>query len=241
MNLIIDIGNTRTKIALFSTRDLMFNLSLDELKPENVVMLKEEHPALQKCILSSTKNYTEEFRLFLKENFETFIELDHHIALPIENLYETKETLGKDRMAACVGANELFPNENLLIIDAGTAITFDFVGEQNQYLGGNISPGLEMRFKALNSYTDKLPLLDVQDEFELIGKNTNDAIRAGVQNGILFETEQYIETFNKKFENLRIIITGGDAKFFDKFLKNSIFVHFNLTLIGLNRILEFNS
>jgi len=178
---------------------------------------------------------------FLTQEFEFFIELDHHTDLPIENVYESPETLGKDRLAAAVGANELFPDQNILVIDAGTAITFDLVSERNQFVGGNISPGLEMRFKALNHFTGKLPWVRPSDEFEFIGKNTTDAIRAGVQNGMIYEIGQTIERFNRNYQNLQIIMTGGDSNFFDKKLNYSIFVHFNLTLIGLNRILEHNA
>ena len=177
----------------------------------------------------------------MSEGFDRFVELDHLTELPIENLYETPETLGKDRIAAAVGANELFPDQNLLIIDAGTAITYDLVSEKNQFIGGNISPGLEMRFKALNHFTGKLPLVNYSDDFETVGRNTIDAIRAGVQNGILFEIAQTIDLFNRNYQNLHIIMTGGDSYFFDKKLNYSIFVNFNLTLIGLNRILEHNA
>ena len=204
-------------------------------------MLKNEHIQLDQAILSSVKPVDEELIRFLSQNFQLFIELDHHTPLPIENLYETPETLGKDRIAAAVGANELFPGQNILIIDAGTAITYDVVSEKNEFLGGNISPGLQMRFKALNQFTGKLPLINYSDEFQLIGRNTEEAIRAGVQNGILYEIERTIETFNRNYENLQIVMTGGDSIFFDKKLNYSIFVHFNLTLIGLNRILEHNA
>jgi type III pantothenate kinase len=230
INLVIDIGNSRTKIALFNQYDLMFNVAIDHLKVEHLRMLKEEHPQLTKAILSS-----------VKPQFKFFMELDHKTELPIENLYETQETLGKDRLAAAVGANELFPDQNLLVIDAGTAITYDLVSEKNQFIGGNISPGLEMRFKALNHFTGKLPLISVSDEFDFIGKNTSDAIRAGVQNGMLYEIDRTIDIFNRYYQNLQIIMTGGDSNFFDKKLNYSIFVHFNLTLIGLNRILEHNA
>lgn len=219
----------------------MFNVPLDHLTANHVQMLKNEHPQLNKVILSSVKPYADDLKRVLSEEFDQFIELDHQTGLPIENLYETPETLGKDRIAAAVGANELFPDQNLLVIDAGTAITYDLVSEKNQFIGGNISPGLEMRFKALNHYTGKLPLVNYSVDFEPIGKNTNDAIRAGVQNGILYEMEQNIDFFNKNYRNLYIIMTGGDSTFFDKKLNYSIFVHFNLTLIGLNRILEHNA
>jgi type III pantothenate kinase len=241
INLVIDIGNSRTKIALFNQHDLMFNVPIDHLTSNHVMMLKEEHPQLKKAILSTVKPYNEELKRILSEGFDQFIELDHQTELPIENLYETPETLGKDRIAAAVGANELFPDQNLLVIDAGTAITYDLVSAKNQFIGGNISPGMEMRFKALNHYTGKLPLINFCDDFVPIGRNTTDAIRAGVQNGILYEMEQNIAFFNKNYQNLHIVMTGGDSNFFDKKLNYSIFVHFNLTLIGLNRILEHNA
>lgn len=241
INLVIDIGNSRTKIALFNQNDLMFNVPIDHLTVDHLEMLKDEHPQLNKVILSSVKPNDEELISFLNENFDFFLELDNQTELPIENLYETPETLGRDRLAAAIGANELFPDQNLLVIDAGTAITYDLVSEKNQFIGGNISPGLEMRFKALNHFTGKLPLIGYSDEFQPIGKNTIDAIRAGVQNGILYEMEQTIDLFNRNYQNLHIIMTGGDSNFFDKKLNYSIFVHFNLTLIGLNRILEYNA
>ena len=241
LNLVIDIGNSRTKIALFNEHDLMFNVPIEHLTVNHVKMLKYEHPQLNRVILSSVKPYDEQLKRMLGEEFEQFLELDHLTDLPIENLYQTPETLGKDRLAAAIGANELFPDQNLLVIDAGTAITYDLVSEKNQFIGGNISPGLEMRFKALNHFTGKLPLVTYSDDFEPVGRNTTDAIRAGVQNGILYEMAQNMDFFNRNYQNLHIIMTGGDSIFFDKKLNYSIFVHFNLTLIGLNRILEHNA
>lgn len=219
----------------------MFNVQIGQLTVNHLKMLKEEHPRLNQAILSSVKPVDAELLHYLSENFDFFIELDHQTELPIENLYETPETLGKDRLAAAVGANELFPNQNILVIDAGTAITYDLVSEKNQFVGGNISPGLQMRYKALNHFTGKLPLVSYSDEVQLIGKNTTDAIRAGVQNGIIYEIDRTIELFNTNYQNLQLVMTGGDSIFFDKKLNYSIFVHFNLTLIGLNRILEYNA
>jgi type III pantothenate kinase len=219
----------------------MFSVPVEQLTVNHLSMLKYEHVQLNQAILSSVKAVDPELIGFLSTNFDRFIELDHHTSLPIENHYQTPETLGKDRIAAAVGANDLFPNQNILVIDAGTAITYDLISEKNEFLGGNISPGLQMRFKALNQFTGKLPLVDYSDEFQLIGTNTEQAIRAGVENGILYEIEGTIESFNRNYENLQIVMTGGDSIFFDKKLNYSIFVHFNLTLIGLNRILEHNA
>ena len=241
INLVIDIGNSRTKIALFNQCDLMFSVPLDRFTTDHIQLLKDEHPQLKKAILSTVRPKDAEMTQFLNRNFELFMELDHRTQVPITNLYETPETLGKDRLAAAIGANELFPNQNLLIIDAGTAITYDIVTAQNEFLGGNISPGLEMRFKALHHFTGKLPLVKSSTNFQRIGKNTNDAILAGVQSGILYEVEQNIDYFSQKFTDLQVVMTGGDANFFDTNLKYPIFVHVNLTLIGLNRILEHNA
>ncbi len=240
MNLVIDIGNTRTKIAIFESKEIIFNSILDDFNLKEIKSIFEKYPNLKNGIVSSVKDYPTQIKDFVKKSLDHFIELDHTTRIPLKNRYQTPETLGKDRIAAAVGANQLFPNRNLLVIDAGTAITLDFVSEKNEYLGGNISPGIETRFKALNQFTGKLPLICPEDEFDKIGTNTESAIRAGVQLGILFEVEQYMEYFNKLYQNLQIIITGGDSKFFDKKLKKTIFVNFNLNLFGLNRILEYN-
>ncbi len=240
MNLIIDIGNSRIKVSVFNRGDVIFTIPLEEISPENIQMLKNEHPSLNQAILSTVRDIPSELENYLAANFDTFIELDAETPLPIENLYQTKDTLGKDRIAAVVGAFDLYPNTNVLVIDAGTAITFDIINEQGQYLGGNISPGLEMRFKALNKFTGRLPLVGKNDFDNLYGRTTEEAILAGVQHGIVFETDKAIETFKEFYNNLKVIITGGDAIFFDKKLKNSFFVHFNLTALGLNRILEHN-
>jgi len=241
INLVIDIGNSRSKLALFNQHDLMFSVPVEHLNVDHLKMLKDEHVQMNKAILSSTKEVDAELLEFLSNNFEQFIELDRHTPIPIANLYETPETLGKDRIASAVGGNELFPNQNILVIDAGTAITYDFVSAENQYLGGNISPGLQMRFKALHQFTDKLPLVDASAYFSEIGKNTNEAIRGGVQNGILFEIEKAIDLFSEKYNELQVILTGGDSAFLSQLLNMNVVVHLNLTLIGLNRILEFNS
>ncbi|MFW5755065.1 MAG: type III pantothenate kinase [Tangfeifania sp.] len=240
MNLVIDIGNSRIKLSVFNRGDVLFTIPLDEISPENIQMLKNEHPSLDQAILSTVKDISPELKNYLASNFSTFIELDAETPLPIENHYQTKKTLGKDRIAAVVGAFDLYPNTNILVIDAGTAITFDILNDKGQYLGGNISPGLEMRFKALNKFTGRLPLVKKNDFNNLYGRSTEEAIRAGVQHGIVFETDKAIDTFKEFYNNLKVIITGGDANFFDKKLKNSFFVHFNLTALGLNRILEHN-
>ena len=240
MNLVIDIGNTRTKVAVFHRGEVLITIPFDHIEVSHIELLKREYEELNKVIVSSVKDYPEELRAYLQTGFETFIELDATTPLPIENCYQTKETLGKDRIAAVVGAYDLYPDTNILVIDAGTAITYDILTAEGKYLGGNISPGLEMRFKALNHFTGKLPKVEQADQNKLFGTSTDEAIRAGVQNGTVYEADTTISAFKEFYNNLKVIITGGDAEFFDNKLKNSFFVHFNLTSLGLNRILEHN-
>ncbi len=240
MNLVIDIGNTRTKFSVFNRGEVLITVPVNEFLPKHIDVLQNDYPELQNVILSAVKNYSPELNSILQNKFQRFIELDSNTLLPIENFYKTPETLGKDRIAAVVGGFDLYPDTNLLIIDAGTAITYDILNAKGQYLGGNISPGMEMRYKALHQFTGKLPLITHQKFDKLFGTTTEDAIRAGVQHGVVFEIDKAIDTFKDFYTNLKVIITGGDADFFDKKLKNSFFVNFNLIAMGLNRILEYN-
>ncbi len=240
MNLTIDIGNTRSKIAIFKQNEIIEALTEEEL---SVPVLKDillKNPEINSVILSSVKDVDPEVIALLKSKSHYFIDLNKDTLIPIDNLYKTKSTLGKDRLAAIIGANNIFPDTSVLVIDMGTAITFDFINNKNQYLGGTISPGMEMRFKALNQFTGKLPLLNKKEDYNITAETTEDAIISGVQNGIIFETDSYINKLKERYEDLKVILTGGDAIFFDKKLKNAIFVNLNLNFIGLNRILEYN-
>ncbi len=240
MNLIIDIGNTRCKLAVFENDEIIFQNAVPELTVSDIEKLKQQFPWLSKAILASVRDYQASVHEFLQKKFDLFIQLDHQIPVPIKNLYKSPETLGYDRLAVAIGATEICPGKNLLIIDAGTAITYEFVSENNEYLGGNISPGLKSRFQALHDYTGKLPLVNQNENYYSIGHNTESAIRTGVQMGLLFEVEKYIEFFKSKYHDITVFITGGDAIFFEKNIKSSIFVDFNLILKGLNEILKFN-
>ena len=240
MNLIIDIGNTRTKFSVFNHGEEMISVPVDELTTGHIELLLQEYPQIDKAILAAVKPYPDELKFFLRKNTDHFIELDENTLLPFENLYISKGTLGRDRIAAVAGASYIYPGKNILVIDAGTAITYDIITADNQYLGGNISPGIDMRFKALHHFTGKLPLVGKKETAKLYGQTTEEAIRTGVQHGIVSEADNTIQAFKEFYQNLYVIITGGDANFFDKKLKNSFFVHFNLIAIGLNRILEYN-
>jgi type III pantothenate kinase len=240
MNLVIDIGNTKTKLSIFKNGEIVYFSALEKINTGHILNLQRKFPGLDKAIISSVKKYSNEIKDYLKKKFRLFIELNAGTPLPLENCYQSKDTLGNDRIAAAVGAYTLFPGKNVLVIDAGTAITYDIVNDKKQYLGGNISPGIEMRYKALQHYTDNLPLVTKKKFDDLFGRTTEEAIRAGVQHGVAFEADKTIDSFKEFYKNLEVIITGGDANFFVMKLKNSFFVDFNLIAIGLNSIIEYN-
>lgn len=239
-NLIVDVGNTRTKVAVFEQNEPQAVFATTELVRSEIDELKYEFPQLNRAIVSSTKGVQPQLVTLLSEEFGYAIELDHTTPLPITNAYETPQTLGKDRLASVVGANFKFPDENVLVIDFGTAITYDLIDRQATYQGGYITPGLRMRFQALNHFTQLLPLLDPEKPQAYLGVNTSQAIRGGIQIGLEGEVIQMVTTFQQRFENLRIILTGGDANYFESLLKNYNFATLETTLLGLNRILEYN-
>ena len=241
LNLVIDIGNSQTKVAVFDAGEIVQITCMESLSPARLGDLKRDYPALNQAILSTVAEVDTELLKELRKDYEYFIEFNHQTAVPIVNLYKSKETLGLDRLAAAVGGIFLFPDKELLVIDAGTAITFDLVDKNHHFLGGNISPGLKMRFSALHEFTRKLPEIEQADLWPTIGKTTEEAIRAGVQNGMIFEIDGMIDHVRKDWPECQVILTGGDLFFFDKKLKNTIFVKFEITLIGLNRILEYNA
>ena len=240
MNLVIDQGNTRTKAGIFKGNKLIADLQLEQLEKKDITEFLDKHHGIRFSILSSVIDTNNLLKELLIERAEYFLELEPHTPLPVKNCYKSPETLGKDRIAAVAGANNIYPGENVLVIDVGTAITFDLINNKGEYLGGNISPGVNIRFKALNDYTTKLPLLSVRDNYDLIAIDTESAIISGVMNGVLFEIQSYIEELKKKYNSLKIILTGGDSFLFDKKLKSTIFVNSNLVLSGLNYILNYN-
>jgi pantothenate kinase, type III len=239
MNLIIDQGNSAVKIAIFEQNKLLLVERYPLLTAEIVSDFLNRF-SVKAIILCTVISIDQQTKQYLQNLPVYFTELTHHTPLPIKNGYETPETLGKDRIAAAVGANWLLPNTNLLIIDAGTAITYDLVSSENTFLGGTISPGAKIRFRALHEFTGKLPLVEEKATDLLFGKNTIEAIMVGVMQGIEFEIEGYITLFMQKYPNLSVFLTGRGSIPFVATLKNPIFVELNLVLIGLNRILTYN-
>ena len=231
LKLTIDEGNTIAKVALFEEEKLLQKIS--EVDFEAVLKYAKD---ADRVILSSVKSKSE----YLDLSHSHFINLNSNTPLPIENRYSSPKTLGKDRIALSVGAHHLFPNEDVLILDMGTCLTYDFINADGQYLGGGISPGLSMRFKALYHFTDGLPMVIPKNSPSLIGDTTDTAILSGVINGISSEIDGIIQRYTIKYPNINVIITGGDANFFDKGLKNAIFASSDLLMIGLNKILDYN-
>lgn len=239
MNLIIDIGNTLTKLALFENKDMCGYAVYEGCETEPIVDFCEKNKEITHCILSAVKEYPEAISDFLRNNYTTIF-FDSVTRLPIINGYETPLTLGKDRIAAAVGALNGFKNCDVLSIDAGTAITYDFIDASGTYLGGGISPGIRMRFKALHTFTGKLPLIEMDEDAPLIGSNTRHSIASGVLNGTIAEVEGIIDRYQAIYPDIKIILTGGDHNYFDKRLKVKTFAAPNLVLEGLNLILNFN-
>ena len=239
MNLCIDCGNSSTKAAVFNRNQLIETLVYVDFGLTEIEVLFEKFP-IKNCILSSVVKNNENIIQELTRKSQYFIELTSKTTLPIKNLYETPDTLGKDRIAAVAGAAFLKPDTDLLVIDAGTAITYDFINSENEYNGGNIAPGLSMRLQAMHEFTSKLPLVEAETESPFLGTNTKSAILAGAFQGIIFEMDGYINSLKIKYPQLSTFLTGGSTFYFANKLKNTIFAEKNLVLIGLNRILEYN-
>lgn len=239
MNLIIDIGNTLVKIAVYNNDKEVYFEHFKNITEDDVNHICSKYNP-GKAILSNVGNVPANVLTFLQK-MPFFIQLDNKTKLPIKNNYGSPETLGYDRIAAVVGACILFPNKNVLVIDSGTAITYDIITKQLEYMGGAISPGLQLRYNALHNFTAKLPQLEKEDNIKFVGKTTSECIHSGVVNGITGEMNHFIEEISSIYDDCQIVLTGGDSIFFANKLKNSIFVNLKLSIIGLNRILEFNA
>ncbi|MFN0727939.1 type III pantothenate kinase [Polaribacter gochangensis] len=240
MNLIIDVGNTRIKAAVFENDTLLevviFKTN-DLLKKVDFLINKY---TIDKGIISSVKNISTNQLNQLHKKL-SFLVLDASTKVPFKNLYKTPKTLGVDRIALVANAVRKFHKKNVLIIDAGTCITYDFVSASKEYLGGAISLGIEMRYKALHNYTSKLPLLEKNVPANFIGNTTEESIHSGVVNGVIREINGVIEQYERENTFLTLVLTGGDTYFLAKQLKSSIFANPNFVLEGLNTILIYNN
>ena len=236
MNLAIDIGNTQIKLGLFDKDELT-----EVFSPKDGIEQILSNKKIKHAIISKT-GANDEIEYWLREKKIKALVLSSELKLPLEILYKTPLTLGADRIAGSVAASALFEGQHVLKVDFGTCITYDFVNNKHQFLGGAISPGMIMRFKALHNYTAKLPLVDPMQylNYDLTGSDTATSILSGVVNGIKEEVQGIIKDYDQRFGNLQVVATGGDAGFFVTLLKNEIFARPYLVLEGLNRILNYN-
>jgi len=241
MNLIIDVGNTFVKLAVFNN-DILQHKKKCSIKEFlfNFEKISIKFPKINKAIVSSVGNFSEDELSVIKNKYKVFI-LSQKDKVPYVNKYETPETLGVDRMALVSAAAFQFPDKNVLIIDAGSCITYDFLNSENEYLGGAISPGIQMRYKSIHSFTENLPLLEPNFPLNFVGDSTENSIHSGVIHGILNEIDGFIDLYKEKNKELTIILTGGDAHFLLDSLKNDIFANSNFLLEGLNYILKHNN
>jgi len=240
MNLIVDIGNSRVKIAVMEDDDVLGLRAFSSLAEADLFGLLDEYPAVGRCIVSSTGIGAGSIAESLRGRGLKVLEMSPSTPVPIGNAYGTPETLGCDRLAAAVGAVALTGGGNCVIVDFGTAITIDLV-TGGVFRGGSISPGVRMRFRALHDYTSRLPECSPTYSDAAFGRSTREAVEQGVMQGIRYEIEGHISRLTEKNGNLSVIFTGGDAKFFVKRIKNTIFANRELVICGLNRILEYNA
>ncbi len=237
-NLIIDIGNSFVKAAFFDDKELLSVEVYENFTEESIKNLLDSCK-INAVILSSVKKNNVNIIPVLSDDC-FFVNLDYKTPIPIKNYYKTPETLGMDRLAAVVGASAFIPGKNVLVIDAGTCITYDLITYDKKYIGGSISPGLNMRFKALHNFTGKLPLLEITEIDYFCGTTTKESILAGVINGALAEVDESINRYKELYSGLKVVFCGGDLFFFDKKLKNRIFAFEKIVLYGLNEILKYN-
>lgn len=234
MLLAIDIGNTKIKAAVFEGAVLLEKFVFDKnAAPKKIENIFGRYPKIEQSILSSVGK-DESGLLSQLEKRSKLATISHNSVFPFHNKYATPATLGIDRMVLSAGAVLQYPGKNRLVIDAGTCITYDFTDSNDNYLGGAISPGLQLRYSAMHNFTAKLPLLYPEMPDEYIGNSTASSMHSGVVNGMLHELEGFVEQYNQQYQELTIILTGGDADFLAKRLKNTIFANSNFLLESLN-------
>lgn len=239
MILTVDIGNTRIKAAVFEGGIFLerFVFVKNELQ-KNIENILKKYEKISDLVIASVGDVEKESFLAFKNEMTLHL-ISHSDAFPFINTYETPHTLGIDRMVLAAGATLQFPGQNRLVIDAGTCVTYDFIDENDRYLGGAISAGLRLRYEALHNFTSKLPLLTLESPAHFIGKSTSASIHSGVVNGLVYEIDGFIDEYKTLYPNFIIILTGGDTDFLAKRLKNTIFANSNFLLESLNQTFQY--
>lgn len=238
MNFVVDFGNTRIKAAIFDGSELQHVYVFNST--QGLIEGLKEIPEYTNCLVASVTNQHNEFLKALPKNKQVIL-FSATTPIPLKNLYKSAATLGSDRIAASIGAFSFYPNQNVLTIDAGTCLKYNFVTSQNEYLGGAISPGLTMRLKAMKEFTHALPLIEIDKTYvDLIGTNTKDSLLSGALIGAVAEVDGIISKYLLNYANLQVVLTGGDADYLGKQLKNRLFANQNILLYGLNTILNYN-
>ncbi|HEX9151193.1 MAG TPA: type III pantothenate kinase [Flavobacterium sp.] len=239
MILTVDVGNTRIKAAVFEGNILVENFVFVENELQKKIQnILKKYKKVADLVVSSVGDVEKQSFLGFENDLKIHF-ISHEDPFPFVNCYATPKTLGIDRMVLAAGATLQFPNQNRLVIDAGTCVTFDFIDESNNYLGGAIAPGLRLRYESLHNYTAKLPLLTLEDPKDLIGKSTIESIHSGVANGLVYEIDGFIDEYSARYSNFIIILTGGDTDFLAKRLKNTIFANSNFLLESLNQTFQY--
>ena len=239
MILAVDVGNTRVKVAVFENDTIFESFVFETISFEKKIKKIIKNNDLITHLVVASVGLIDKSVFFGLENSVKVHFVSHQDLFPFENKYQTPHTLGIDRMVLAAGAVLQYPNQNRLVIDAGTCVTYDFINQKNHYLGGAITPGLAMRYKALNQYTSKLPLLENEVPAFFIGDSTAQSIHSGVVNGLTFEIDGFIDQYKSLNSNFIIILTGGDAVFLAKRLKNTIFANSNFLLESLNQTFQY--
>jgi type III pantothenate kinase len=240
MLLAVDVGNTRIKTAVFENDTLLevFVFEKEKLSKKIEFILKNFSKITKMVVASVGNTVKSDFLAFENSVKITFITKES--SFPFANLYASPKTLGTDRMVLAAGAVLKFPKQSRLVIDAGTCITYDYVDENDKYLGGSISPGIRLRYESLHQFTAKLPLLTKSMPENVIGNSTNESIHSGVINGVVNEIDGFIDYYKTLNDNFIIILTGGDAEFLAMRLKNTIFANPNFLLESLNQTYQYN-
>lgn len=237
--MVIDLGNTRLKMGVYENDVLVHSESVVSHQTNSQLWENWKLTYRPDCIgLAATTILSDAEISWITNN--SVIQVGPDLHYPFEVLYKTPETLGQDRLAAVSAVYTLYSGKNVLVVDCGTCITYDFITADGRYIGGNISPGIRMRLKAMHDYTDRLPLMNLPDSITWIGQSTEEAIQNGAVAMAIMESWGMIFYLKENYGHLTTVLTGGDSGYFENQLTGEQYVHQNLILSGLNEILKNN-